>query len=103
MFSHRIRIARDGLDGLEKVVEEIPDVILLDVEMPFLDGPGMARELARRSTSHSAIPIILVSGSVNLTAIAARARISHVLRKPFAPDAVLSLLARVLGSGRTPS
>ncbi|MBP2017640.1 two-component system chemotaxis response regulator CheB [Symbiobacterium terraclitae] len=49
--------ARDGQDGLEKVLRLEPDVVTLDIEMPRLDGFGTLREImARRPT-----PVVMVS------------------------------------------
>ncbi|MFO7275271.1 MAG: response regulator, partial [Bacillota bacterium] len=49
--------ARDGQDGIEKVLELEPDVVTLDIEMPRLDGFGTLREImARRPT-----PVVMVS------------------------------------------
>ena len=97
---HRTRTARNGVEGLEKIAEEDPDLILLDVEMPILDGPGMAAELALKIGGTPGIPIILISGSVDLAATAARAKIPHHLAKPFEADAVVALVQRVLASLR---
>ncbi len=97
---YEARIARNGLEGLEKLAEEEPDLILLDVEMPLLDGPGMASKLAVQIRREPAIPIILISGSVDLAMTAARAGIPDYLAKPFEADAVVALIARVLASRR---
>lgn len=45
---HRIRVARDGVEGLASVRSGRPDVILLDVEMPRLTGPEMAYQMLVR-------------------------------------------------------
>ena len=68
--------------------------------MPLLDGPGMAGELAVQIRREPAIPIILISGSVDLAMTAARAKIPDYLAKPFEADAVVALIARVLASRR---
>jgi CheY-like chemotaxis protein len=97
---YRTRRARNGIEGLEKIAEEDPDLILLDVEMPLLDGPGMASALALGIRGEPGIPIILISGSVDLAATAARAKIPYHLAKPFRADAVVTLVGRVLASRR---
>ena len=56
----RVINAYDGLEGIEKAVEETPDLILLDIGLPVIDG----YEVARRLTGHPAtahIPIIILS------------------------------------------
>ncbi len=53
----KIEFAVDGIDGLEKVKSFRPDLILLDVAMPNMDGLEMCRQL-RRSVGHSELPIL---------------------------------------------
>jgi two-component system, chemotaxis family, protein-glutamate methylesterase/glutaminase len=51
-------IARDGIEGLRKIALQKPDVILLDLEMPRMDGVTFIEEMVKRGTL---IPTILVS------------------------------------------
>ena len=51
-------IAGDGEAGLEMAVSENPDVILLDIEMPILDGYGVLEGLKNRQDT-SGIPVIM--------------------------------------------
>ncbi|MDC8438002.1 MAG: chemotaxis-specific protein-glutamate methyltransferase CheB [Candidatus Nitrosotenuis sp.] len=51
-------IARDGIEGLRKIALQKPDVILLDLEMPRMDGLTFIEEMVKRGTL---IPTILVS------------------------------------------
>ena len=50
--------AADGVQGLARVAESRPDVILLDVEMPVMDGLTMLRELRR---IHPRLPVVMFS------------------------------------------
>ncbi|MBI1206413.1 MAG: SpoIIE family protein phosphatase [Azospirillum sp.] len=52
-----IDFAVDGLDGLAKVESFRPDLVLLDVDMPNMDGLEMCRQL-RRNASHAELPIL---------------------------------------------
>jgi twitching motility two-component system response regulator PilH len=55
-----ILTAEDGADGVEVAKQELPDLILMDVVMPKLNGFQATRQISRNlSTSH--IPIILVT------------------------------------------
>ena len=54
-------VARTGEEGLQKVKEENPDLIILDVLMPEEGGINMYRELKLNST-YSTIPVIILSG-----------------------------------------
>jgi two-component system chemotaxis response regulator CheB len=55
-----VSVARDGLEGLEKVQELAPDVVTLDLVMPVLDGVGFLRELKGRA---DAPRVVIVSTS----------------------------------------
>jgi CheY-like chemotaxis protein len=52
--------ARDGLEGVEKARAERPDLILMDVVMPRMDGFEAVRKL-REDESTRAIPVIMVT------------------------------------------
>jgi chemosensory pili system protein ChpA (sensor histidine kinase/response regulator) len=52
--------ATDGVDALEKLTEQIPMVMLVDVEMPRMDGFELTKEV-RRTSSYKHIPIIMIT------------------------------------------
>ncbi|MBA2461326.1 MAG: response regulator [Actinobacteria bacterium] len=90
--------AEDGQRGLERALAERPDLVLLDISMPVLDGFGLAAEL-RRDERTKELPVVFLSGE---TEPASRARAESLgalgfLSKPFDPVAVSALVARVLG------
>jgi CheY-like chemotaxis protein len=87
-----------GAQAIESATRQHPDVILLDVMMPAMDGPTMLAKLrAVRATSH--IPIVLLtakleavhSGSLSHLPVAA------ILLKPFDPLRLASQIAEALG------
>ena len=57
---YRTIVARDGREGISAAREEIPDVILLDIQLPVMGGHEVARTL-QATPSVSAIPIIAVT------------------------------------------
>jgi CheY-like chemotaxis protein len=56
------RVAHDGLAGLEIALEQQPDVVFLDLLMPFVDGYETCRRLRRQPNGHRAT-IVAVTGS----------------------------------------
>jgi DNA-binding response OmpR family regulator len=98
---HQIRIAHDGEAGLRELSIRLPDAVLLDVEMPVLDGPGMAYQMFVRDCGLEAIPIILLSGVIDLERVAACVGTPYFLGKPYSLKALVTLCARVLAE-RTP-
>jgi len=93
---HLTRVAGSGFEGLREVASDPPDIILLGVEMPILDGLEMAEALAVRQAGKPSIPIVLVSASRHLERIAGLVGTPYYLKKPFGISEVTGLVRRVL-------
>lgn len=59
-FGAQVVEASDGEQGLEKIEEEQVDLVVLDVEMPVMDGPAMLEELRGRPGGAD-VPVVAVS------------------------------------------
>ncbi|MDH3394322.1 MAG: two-component system response regulator [Desulfobulbaceae bacterium] len=59
-LGHTVRLAIDGMDCLEKVQEEKPDLILLDIMMPRMDGFETAERLKNNAETRN-IPVVMVT------------------------------------------
>ncbi len=58
---HEVITAEDGLQGVEKATSELPDLILMDVVMPNLNGFQATRQITKNpATKH--IPVIMLTG-----------------------------------------
>jgi len=55
-----VGVAGDGADAVAQAEEACPDVVVMDISMPVLDGFQATRELCRRSRG---IPVLILSGS----------------------------------------
>jgi CheY-like chemotaxis protein len=80
--------ASDGLMALKQIARQVPDLILSDVRMPYLDGIGLATTLAPHTPP---IPIILMSAHPLPYGCA-----QPFMRKPFELEALLIVIARTL-------
>ena len=58
--NYRVETAKDGVDALEKMHDMLPDVVLLDVEMPRMDGFELAR-IMRDNDKLRDVPIIMIT------------------------------------------
>ena len=59
---YQVVTARDGVDGLHQIKEEKPDLMILDLMMPKLDGFGVCKELKDpRWSKYAHMPIIILS------------------------------------------
>lgn len=59
-----VTTASDGVTALEKLVDRVPDVILLDLNMPRMNGRDLLAML-RRSARYSMVPVIIISGDAS--------------------------------------
>ena len=91
---YRVRLAFDGEAGLSALRDHLPDVVVLDVEMPVLDGPGMAFQMILDNCGREKIPIVLASAAAGLQEIAARVGTPYYLAKPYEISKLLALVAR---------
>lgn len=57
---YEVLVARDGREGLDKALSEEPDLVLLDVMMPKLNGYQVCREI-RKNTRTQHIPVIMLT------------------------------------------
>lgn len=90
--------AGNGLEGLEKAAEAIPELMLVDVNMPKMDGYTMLRAV-RADEGLRAIPAVMISTEAEARdgekAYAAGANV--YLIKPVRPDDLLALTRMMLG------
>jgi CheY-like chemotaxis protein len=99
---HAVRIARNGEEGIAQLSERRPELVLLDVEMPVLTGPEMAHRMFVRNCGDEKIPIVLLSGILRLSQVAAIVGTPYYLAKPYRLDEVLALIARALAERAQP-
>jgi len=102
-LGHQVDAACDGEEGLRRLASrKLPDLVLLDVEMPVLSGPGMAYRMLVEDAGKDRIPVILLSGVMDLPKVAAKVGTPYFLAKPYTIDALLKLLDRALVERRAP-
>ncbi len=93
--------ASDGHQALERVKQEVPDLILLDVMMPRLTGFEVAREI-RLTYSANQLPIILVTAKNQVSDLVEglAAGANDYLSKPFSSNELLARIRTHLGLSR---
>ena len=97
-----VRLAHDGQQGIRVLANWTPDVIVLDVWMPVLDGPGMVYRLQFLGGGVERIPIVLVSSHLNLGLVASRIGTPYFVRKPPTMSRLLPVLERALTAREAP-
>ena len=102
----RVTTARDGVDALSLLQEMVPDIVLLDIEMPRMDGYELAGHL-RSDVRLREVPIVMITSRVGEKhrAKAIELGVDDYLGKPYQEsqllDAIEPLLARA-GLGQSP-
>ena len=87
----------DGLEALDRVAEQRPDAITLDVMMPRLDGFSLVERLrADRATAD--IPIVIVTGRASAADLARGEAlgVDAYLTKPFEPSELVATVLRLV-------
>ena len=92
---YRATVAHDGLEGLHKAQSERPDLILLDLSMPKMNGIEVLEALQHEGLQ---IPVILMTfhGSETLAVTAFRQGVKDYILKPFQAEEMLDSIARAL-------
>jgi len=95
MDGYEVREAGNAKDGLAAVEEESPDLILLDVMMPGMDGWEMLRRVQER---HGSVPVIMFSGKVDERSAeeADKRGASAFIGKPFDPQQLIDSTKQLL-------
>lgn len=97
---YEITTAYDGVDAIEKIVKYQPDLVLLDVMMPKMNGYQLLQTI-RRNRVYGLLPIIIVSGKATRRdrEYALRLGATDTVAKPFTP---VELLTAIEGVVRAP-
>jgi len=96
----RVLVAGDGVEALEKLKAERPDLIILDLALPRMDGFSFLEQM-RNEVGASAIPVIVLTAygggsnqrrSLELGAV-------EFVTKPFSPRELVTGIWKILGTG----
>jgi len=87
----RVVEARDGTEALRMVQEDPPAVVVLDVQMPGMDGPSFARELRMALRR---VPLVILTGVPNPRREADRCNAEAYLAKPFDAQNFVNVVRR---------
>ncbi len=93
-----VTMAKDGLEAVTRLEEQIPDLIILDIEMPRMDGFELAAHI-RNQPNLRHIPIIMVTsrGGEKHRERAAKLGVDEYLTKPYQENEMMNVIRRVLG------
>ncbi|MFG6465494.1 Hpt domain-containing protein [Roseateles sp. BYS87W] len=90
----RVKLAKDGLDAMERLAgDELPAVVLSDIEMPRMDGFDLVRNM-RADSRLASLPVIMITSRIaqKHRDYAAQLGVDHYLGKPYDEDYLLGLI-----------
>lgn len=93
-----VRTAKDGIDALEVLQDHIPDVVLLDIEMPRMDGFEVATQMRHHSVLKD-VPIIMITSRTGdkHKERAMSIGVNEYLGKPFQEEILLGAIKGITG------
>ena len=96
---YEVATAKDGVDALQQLQDTRPDCILLDVEMPRMDGFEFARNV-RADEATKSIPIIMITSRTadKHRNHALEIGVNEYMGKPYQEDQLLALIKRYTGA-----
>lgn len=95
-------VAHNGAEVLDLVERTAPDVVILDIIMPHLDGIGVLEELHRREMGRRPRIVMLTAfGQENITQRALEMGADYYVLKPFSFDVLAIRIRQMLGNGET--
>jgi chemosensory pili system protein ChpA (sensor histidine kinase/response regulator) len=97
---YRVVLAKDGLDALEKLAEELPAIVLSDIEMPRMDGFDLVRNM-RADSRLTKLPVVMITSRIaqKHRDHAAELGVNHYLGKPYSEEELLGLVQRYARAG----
>ena len=95
---YRVARAENGMQALERITEEIPAAVLLDMRMPVMDGWAFARAL--RDKYGRSIPIVVITAAEDSKLRADEVGAEASLGKPIELEALLETVGDVAGAAR---
>jgi len=94
---HNVTCAADGVEGLEKFTDGMPDLVLLDVTMPRMDGYEVCKQI-RANPAASGVPVVMISGKDGFfdKVRGKMAGCTGYVTKPFGPETLMKALETYL-------
>jgi DNA-binding response OmpR family regulator len=99
-----VEVAHDGEQALSHALQRPPDLVVLDVMLPHIDGFGVC-ELLKRAQATSRVPVILLTAFATEASrvIGLEIGADDYLTKPFSPRELVLRVRRLIEKGETPT
>jgi DNA-binding response OmpR family regulator len=91
----RVATARGGVDALEELRRADYDVVILDLQMPGMDGRAFFREMMSRGHR----PQVVILSAYGAEEARRELNVAAAVPKPFDPDELIETIRRIAGAG----
>lgn len=100
-IGYDVHQAENGVEGLEKVAQLLPHIIICDIMMPILDGYGFIKQHQR--SNYSNIPVLFMTAKVDQKDVedGTTAGVTGFIKKPFQFKELKRQIESYLSSGNT--
>jgi len=96
---YAVVVAENGEDALKQLVDYAPDLVVLDLQMPVMDGFGF--RAAQRTLSNfraASVPVLVLTGTSDAARSAEALSAAGFVEKPFEPDHLVEAVMKALSS-----
>ena len=101
---YEVRCAHNGREGWERIGEQIPDMVITDLQMPEMNGFELIQKIRENAaTSHLPAIMLTAKGPELDKEEVERFGLVTILTKPFSPRELLRLVEETLGSAALPA
>jgi two-component system, chemotaxis family, chemotaxis protein CheY len=92
----RVREAQNGKEALEALAKEPADIVLLDINMPVMDGYQFVEEKAKiPALANTKVALVTTEGNKKRLERMSGLGVTHYLRKPFEPEELRALVGEL--------
>jgi len=95
-YGYKVVQAANGKEAVEKYIESKPDIVIMDILMPGVDGVKTTKKILRRD-KNAKIIVVTAVGKVGLEKDCIKAGAKAFIMKPFKIDALLAAIQKVSG------
>ena len=99
---YEVHAAYDGKQGVEKIKKQRPDLLIMDLTMPIMDGWAVLIAL-KKDPNYTAIPVMIITSSKEIQNIekAKKLGVQSYLVKPFDPQKMIKIARHLLDPSET--
>ena len=97
---YAVVLAENGEQALKQLLDYTPDLVVLDLQMPVMDGWRFRAQQLVSNVRVAAVPVVLLTGTENAETQAESLHAAGFVEKPFEPDLLLSAVLKALKTSR---